>query len=90
MGAIKRNYMLRYAADAYWLIDMTEGRQFKYPVQLNEVGAYIWKMAYEGQPVEDIALALHGEYGVDMEEARRDVADYLMQLKQQGFDLGMD
>lgn len=78
-------YQLRYAAGQYWLLDMEqEGNPYKHPKNLNCVGAEIWKRMESGQQMEQIAQELAREYEVEVEEVRKDIADFCKQLNTYG------
>ena len=75
-------YQLRKAAGAYWLIDMEQSEDnYKKPLQLNETGADIWKMYESGKSCEEITDELSLLYGVNKEELRTDIAEFLDMLK---------
>lgn len=78
-------YQLRYAAGWYFLLDMNQtGVSYKRPMSMNETGASIWKRLEEGQSMEQIAVSLSAEYGIDKEEARQDVLEFVNQLIEYG------
>lgn len=76
------DYQLRYAAGMYWLLNVKQ-RGFDYirPLCLNESGAYLWQMLCEGMDKMKIADRLCNEFGLECEEALKDVEDFLEQLK---------
>ncbi len=47
----------------------------------NSTGIFILKLLKDGKSEEEILRALSEEYGVDEEEARRDLYDFLEQLR---------
>ena len=80
-----KNYQLRQAAGAYWLIRMDQ-RRFDYekPIMLNEAGAMIWKQYMQGQTEKEIAASLQETYGIDARESYQDVQQFIAQLRKQG------
>lgn len=48
---------------------------------LNELGAFIWELLPEAKDESDICEAILREYEVTPEEASRDVAEFLENLK---------
>lgn len=48
---------------------------------LNELGAFIWELLPEAKDESDICEAILREYEVTAEEASRDVAEFLENLK---------
>ena len=82
-------YQLRHAAGLYWLIDMEQsGGAYISPVPLNDVGAKLWRMFAGGASRSEICRRLCEEYEVSMEQARRDVDDFMEQLQTRHVDLG--
>lgn len=85
MGTEKRT-VLRYAAGAYWLLDMEQkGLDYHRPVMLNECGACIWKRYNAGDTEPEIAEWMKNEYGISPEQARDDVSSFMEQMRKQGF-----
>lgn len=85
MGAEKRT-VLRYAAGAYWLLDMEQkGLDYHRPVMLNECGACIWERHVAGDTEQENAEWMKNEYGISPEQARDDVSSFMEQLRKQGF-----
>lgn len=75
-------YMLRKAAGSYWLLDMEQdGKQYKEPLELNESGAKIWELAYEGKSESAIAEYITEQYGIELAEAKEDVRQFLAGLE---------
>lgn len=83
-----RRYQLRRAAGLYWLIDMEQsGVPYISPVPLNEGGAKIWELIESGASVADISGRLSDMYGIAPAQARRDVTDFIEQLRSKRIDL---
>ena len=69
-----RQYTLRKAAGAYWLLDMKQSGQIDTPpIRINESGAYIWSGLDSGISLEQLAAAMGEEYGISAEEAMQDI-----------------
>lgn len=84
----KQRYQLRQAAGKFWLLDMEqEAGVYRAPVAMNETGAMILNSYWETGDPESAAKALHDEYEIEMDEALRDVSDFLNQLRRQGIAL---
>ncbi|MCH5187067.1 MAG: PqqD family protein [Oscillospiraceae bacterium] len=84
-----RRYQLRHAAGLYWLLDMEQsGTSYVSPLPLNEAGAQILQMLADGMSENEIGGRLCEKYGVSPGEAKNDVRDFIMQLKDKKFDLG--
>lgn len=77
--------MLRKAAGSYWLLDMEQdGKRYKEPIELNESGARIWELAYEGKSEPIIAKYITEQYGIELTEAEEDVRQFLAGLEAAG------
>lgn len=82
-------YQLRQAAGKYWLLHMTQqGMPYERPVQLNSMGAKMWRLFSEGKTAEQVTELLMQEYGIEAEELKADVGMFCLQLKQQGIMIG--
>ena len=82
-------YQLRHAAGLYWLIDMEQsGGAYISPVPLNDSGAKLWRMLESGASQAEICRRLCEDYEISMEQAQRDVRDFLEQLQAMRVDLG--
>ncbi len=62
------------------ILDMQSGTYYG----LNEVGASIWAMIQEPQPVAKIQAAILAEYEVEAEQCAQDVITLLNQLVERG------
>lgn len=49
---------------------------------MNEVGEFLWDRLSEAESAEDLANAVVQEYDVGIEEARRDIEEFLDKLRQ--------
>lgn len=78
-------YQLREVAGTYWLIDMKQNPfQYKKPLEINEVGAFIWQKKVEGFKDTEIAKIMSEEYGVEVGELLDDIEGFNRQLKNFG------
>lgn len=81
----KEKYRLRYAAGLYWLLDVEQkGQEYRKPISMNECGALICQRAMEGHTEEELAKELVKQYGIEDAKAKKDVAEFLEQLRAQG------
>lgn len=77
---MKQKFQLRYAAGLYWLLDMEQkGPDYIKPIAVNEVGAYIWSMLQE-KTKDEVIQALGDKYGIPVDEAKRDIEEFLEQI----------
>ena len=84
MNQMFGNYQLREAAGAWWLIDMAQsGEDFVVPLRLNETGAALFRVLYEGFDEEELE-GLAAEYGIEVEELREGAAAFAAQLAANG------
>lgn len=78
-------YQLRHAAGIYWLLDMSQsGFNYKKPVPMNETGATLWKLLEKGYSKEQLIEYLCNEYGIESNEASKDIEVYYNNLRQYG------
>lgn len=81
-------YQLRHAAGLYWLIDIGQsGVPYISPVPLNECGARIWGLIESETSMAGICEQLSGMYEIPLEQAQRDVSDFIGQLRSRHIDL---
>ncbi len=82
-------YQLREAAGRFYLLDMKQpGVPYKRPMELNSIGAEIWKMMVEGHTTEQIIQELAKEYEVDTGDIREDVLQFQRSLILYGVEIG--
>lgn len=78
-------YQLRKAAGKYWLLHMEQkGIPYERPLQLNSVGAKMWRLLQEEKTTEQIVECLVQEYGVTADEIREDIKQFYHQLGNYG------
>ncbi len=74
-------YQLRQAAGKYWLLHMEQkGVPYERPLQLNQMGAELWKLLQEGKTTEQVIKDFVIRYDVPEEEIRDDVMQFRHQL----------
>lgn len=84
-------YQLRYAAGVYWLLQMEQSGETELrPIQLNESGAYIWKLYQDGKQFQEISRHVSEKFGILENEASADVTEFFHTLQQQGITIQME
>lgn len=83
---IKEGFILREVAGNYIVVAVGEAvKNFNGVINLNESGAFLWKILSEGVENEgQLVDALLGEYDVEKEIAERDVNAFIARLKEAG------
>lgn len=82
---MESNYTLRKAAGSYWLLDLAQdGKDYRRPLELNESGAFLWKMLCSGCSVEEAAAGLSREYKILFDDAKEDTMSFLGGLRAAG------
>lgn len=83
---LKDGFLLRQIAGENVVVPVDEGREiFRGMIQLNSIGAFLWKLCLEETTIEQMTEALAAQYEVEKEKAERDVKNFVAQLKQKGF-----
>lgn len=78
---IKEGFMLRSVADNYVVVPVGKASlEFKGLINLNHVGAFIWKCLETESTLEEIINKVAKEYGIDNELATRDVTAFINKL----------
>lgn len=81
-------YQLRQAAGKYWLLHMEQkGIPYERPLQLNYIGAEMWKLFQTGNTMEQVVKYLVKEYDAGEEEIRADVRQFCCQLEVYGISV---
>ena len=79
---IPDGFILRNVADKYIVVAVGERvKSFGGIVNLNESGAFFWKMLEKGARKEELLSAVLDEYDVDEETAKTDIEEFLEKLK---------
>jgi hypothetical protein len=78
---IKEGFMLRNVADNYVVVPVGKASlEFKGLINLNHVGAFIWKCLENDTTLIDVVNKVAEEYGIDKEIANRDVTMFINKL----------
>lgn len=78
---LKERFQIRQAAGEYWLLDMQQdGRNYKRPIRLNQMGAEVVRLLLEQKSREEIAELLGKQYGVESKVILDDMEDFFNQL----------
>ena len=78
-------YQLRSAAGKYWLLHMEQkGIPYERPLQLNVIGAEMWRLIRAGKTTGQIVEYLAREYDAPEEEVQEDVEQFYQQLENYG------
>lgn len=79
---IKENYMLRKVADCYVVVPVGEAvAEFNGMINLNEVGAFLWRQLETETTFEDILKAMLETYEVEEAIAKADLEKFISELK---------
>ena len=79
---VKENFMLRKIADSYVVVPV--GRQtldFNGIINLNETGAFLFKLLQSGADKQELVNKLLEEYEVEPEKASADIDVFLEKVK---------
>ena len=79
---IKQGFILREVADSLLVVAVGDAvKQFNGVINLNETGAFLWRLLEKGATEEELKTALLNEYDVDGETAARDIKAFLEKLE---------
>ena len=82
---LKDGFLLREIAGENVVVPVDEARElFRGMIQLNGVGAFLWKLCSEETTIEQMTQALVEQYDVEKRNAECDVKNFVAQLKQKG------
>lgn len=82
---IKDNLILREIAGSWIIVPVAEMVvEFNGLMNLNETGAFLWKLLAEGAEMDELVTGLLSEYDVDEETAKADVMEFISQLADKG------
>lgn len=80
---IKDGFILREVAGSFIVVAVGEAvKTFHGIVNLNETGAFLWKILEKGATREDLIKALLAEYDVDEKTAASDVDAFTEKLRE--------
>lgn len=79
------NFLLRKVGEANILVPLGQKVvNLQGVITLNETGAFIWELLKEERTLDELAEALVEEFDVDFDQAKKDVEEFLKQLKEVG------
>ena len=82
---IKDGFILREVAGSYIVVAVGERvKDFNGVINLNETGAFLWKLLEKDNDAEGLKKALLNEYDVQEEIATRDVETFINKLTEAG------
>ena len=83
---IKDGFILREVAGNFIVVVVGEAvKRFKGVINLNETGAYLWKILVKGvEDASQLVDALLSEYDVEKEIAEKDVNAFIAKLTEAG------
>lgn len=82
---IKDGFILREVAGSYLVVAVgARVKEFNGMVNLNETGAFLWKLLEKGAEKEEMTEALLKEYDVQKEVAAADVNAFTAKLAEAG------
>lgn len=80
---IKEGFILREIAGSYHVIAVGKtAKEFNAMINLNQTGAFLWKILEKGATEEELVKALLNEYEVSEELAKQDVLNFTKLLKE--------
>jgi len=75
---VKEGFMIREVGGAYVVVPVGErSEQFNGMINLNEIGAFIWKTLEKGATREEVIEAMLEAYDVTKEIAERDADNFI-------------
>lgn len=79
---IKENYMLRKVADCYVVVPIGAAvAEFNGMINLNEVGAFLWRQLETETTPDKVLAAMLEEYEVDETVAKADLDKFIKELE---------
>ncbi|MBQ7348635.1 MAG: PqqD family protein [Clostridia bacterium] len=82
---IKEGFILREVAGNFIVVAVGSAvKDFNGVINLNETGAFLWKILEKGATQDELKTALLGEYDVDEKIAAADVAAFVEKLLSKG------
>ena len=80
---IKDGFILREVAGSFIVVAVGEAvKKFNGIVNLNETGAFLWKMLEKGATKEELLKSLLEEYEVDEKTAESDIDGFIAKLQE--------
>ena len=82
---IKDGFILREVAGNYIVVAVGDAvKNFNGVINLNETGAFLWRMLEKGSDADSLKQALLGEYDVEESIANQDVDAFITKLTEAG------
>lgn len=79
---IKDGFILREVADSYLVVAVGEAvKHFSGVINLNETGAFLWRLLEKGADEEQLKKELLAEYDVDEQTAEKDIRTFVEKLE---------
>lgn len=79
---IKENYMLRKVADCYVVVPIGAAvAEFNGMINLNEVGAFLWRLLESDTTFDAVLAAMLEEYDVEEDVAKADLQRFVKELE---------
>lgn len=80
---IKKGFMLREVANNYVVVPVGSASvEFKGLINLNSVGAFIWKCLENDTTIEEVVTKLTNEYEIDEKLALHDTEAFISKLNE--------
>lgn len=82
---IKEGYILREVAGNFVVVAVGNAvKNFNGIINLNETGAFLWKILEKGATKDELKKQLLGEYDVSEEIADKDINTFISKLEEKG------
>ncbi len=82
---IKEGFILREVANNFIVVAVGSAvKNFNGIINLNETGAFLWKVLEKGATKEELKKALLSEYEVSTDVAEQDITAFIGKLKEKG------
>ncbi|MBE6917182.1 MAG: PqqD family protein [Ruminococcaceae bacterium] len=82
---MKDGFLLRQVAGQTVVLPCGEEMDLNMMINLNETGAFLWKLLQTETTEDALVAALLAEYDVDEKTAREAVAGFVAKLEENGF-----
>ena len=73
MFRLRPDIRLREATGSFWAFNVEDGRHY----ELNETAFFVLSVLARGAAADEIVTAVAEEYGIDTDEAEKDLAELL-------------
>lgn len=80
---IKDGFIIREVAGSFIVVAVgSAAKNFNGIINLNETGAFLWKILERGATEEELLAKMTEEYDVDEETARKDIDAFINKLQE--------